>query len=83
MIDWFEYQGDAFAGHILVPTPQLEKICEKIVRENHAAFSRMSSIPDDVWSFISNEVERYFEVNSPVAEIRIRKESIPERIPLR
>jgi hypothetical protein len=42
----------------------------------------MTSIPDDIWSYISIEIAGYFDVNPPVVEIRIKKENIPYIIPI-
>lgn len=82
-ISWFETHGDWFAGHVLVPANRLEEICLKIVSKYQDKFSKFETIPDDIWSYISNEVATYFEVNPPVVEIRIKKENIPAKIPIR
>ncbi len=82
-ISWFETHGDWFAGHVLVPTNRLEEICLKVVSKYQEKFSKFKTIPDDIWSYISNEVATYFEVNPPVVEIRIKKENIPAKIPIR
>lgn len=82
-ISWFETHGDWFAGHVLVPTDRLEEICLKVVSKYQDKFSKFKTIPDDIWSYISNEVATYFEVNPPVVEIRIKKENIPAKIPIR
>jgi len=79
---WFETHGDWFAGQILVPSFRLEEICSRVVEKHKNTFSKMITIPDDVWSYISNEVAAFFEVNPPVVEIRIKREGIPERIQL-
>lgn len=81
-MSWFETHGDWFAGHLLVPTNRLEEICAEVVGKYQKIFSKFKTIPDDTWSYISNEVATYFEVNPPVAEIRIKKESIPQKIKL-
>ena len=79
-ISWFETHGDWFAEQVLVPSSRLEDICNEVVNRHKDIFSKLKTIPDDVWSYISNEVARYFEVNPPVVEIRIKREKIPERI---
>ena len=81
-IGWFETHGDWFAGHVLVPTNRLEEICRKTVSKYQDRFSEFRTIPDDIWSYISNEVALSFEVNPPVVEIRIKKENIPQKIPI-
>ena len=81
-MSWFETHGDWFAGQILVPTNHLEEICLQVVEKYRDLFSKFETIPDDIWSYISNEVASYFEVNSPVVEIRIKKENIPQKISL-
>ena len=79
-ISWFETHGDWFAEQILVPSARLENVCNEVVARHRDTFSRMRTIPDDIWSYISNEVATYFEVNPPVVEIRIKREKIPERV---
>ena len=82
-ISWFETHGDWFAGYVLVPTNRLEQICLKVVSKYQDKFSEFKTIPDEIWSYISNEVATYFDVNPPVVEIRIKKENIPGKIPIR
>ena len=82
-MSWFETHGDWFAGHVLVPTAPLENICSKIVEKYQNRFAQFRTIPDDIWSYISNEVALYFDVNPPVVEIRIKKENIPQKIPIK
>lgn len=79
-ITWFETHGDWFAEQVLVPTAPLENICQEVVDKYKGIFTKMETIPDDVWSYISNEVATFFDVNPPVVEIRIKREKIPERI---
>jgi len=79
-ISWFETQGEWFAGHLLVPTGQLEKVCVAVVSKYKSTFQKFAYMPDDVWSYISNEVATHFDVNPPVVEIRIKKENIPGKI---
>jgi len=81
-MSWFETHGDWFAGHIPVPTDPLEKTCIEVAEKYKGIFSRFDTMPDDVWSYISNEVATHFEVNPPVVEIRIKKEGIPDKIKL-
>lgn len=79
-LEWFEKHGDWFAEQVLIPTIRLEEICVEVIEKHKATFSKLRSIPEDIWSFISNEIAQYFEVNPPVAEIRIRRENIPAKI---
>ncbi|MBI4634311.1 MAG: ImmA/IrrE family metallo-endopeptidase [Deltaproteobacteria bacterium] len=81
-ISWFETQGEWFAGQLLVPTVQLEKVCNAVVAKYQETFKKFAKMPDDVWSYISNEVATHFDVNPPVVEIRIKKENIPAKIPI-
>ena len=81
-IGWFETQGDWFAGHVLVPSICLERICRDVVEKYRDQFAAMAVIPDDIWSYISNEVAEYFDVNPPVVEIRIKKENLSTKIPI-
>jgi hypothetical protein len=82
-IGWFEKHGDWFAEQVLVPTVRLEEVSRMVVEKHRTTFSRMRSIPDDVWSYISNEIAPHFEVNPPVVEIRLRREGIPGRMPIK
>ncbi len=81
-IEWFEKHGDWFAEQVLVPTVHLEEVSRMVVDKHKATFSKMESIPDDIWSYISNEIARHFEVNPPVVEIRIKREGIPAKVPI-
>jgi Zn-dependent peptidase ImmA (M78 family) len=81
-ISLFETQGEWFAGQLLVPTVQLEKVCKTVVAKYQETFKKFVKMPDDVWSYISNEVATHFDVNPPVVEIRIKKENIPAKIPI-
>jgi Zn-dependent peptidase ImmA (M78 family) len=81
-IGWFETQGEWFAGQLLVPTNQLIDTCKKVIANHKNDFKKMSSIPDDIWSYIAIEIADYFDVNPPVIENRIKKESIPSKIPI-
>lgn len=79
---WFETHGDWFAEQVLVPSIRLEEICIEVVDKYRSKFSKLDSIPDDIWSYISNEVATHFEVNPPVVEIRIKREGLPDKISL-
>lgn len=79
-ISWFETQGEWFAGQLLVPTNKLIDTCKKVVAKHKNDFKKMSSIPDDIWSYIAIEIADYFDVNPPVVENRIKKENIPAKI---
>jgi Zn-dependent peptidase ImmA (M78 family) len=79
-VGWFETQGEWFAGQLLVPSNQLIDICKKVVAKHEDDFKKLSSIPDDIWSYISIEIADYFDVNPPVVENRIKKENIPAKI---
>ena len=79
-IGWFETHGNWFAGHVLVPTSCLENVCRETVLKYQDTFSEFDSIPDDIWSYISNEVATYFDVNPPVIEAQIKKENIAQKI---
>lgn len=79
-ISYFETQADWFAGQLLVPTIQLEQSCKAIIDKYLDKIKKITRIPDDFWSYASNEIARHFEVNPPVIEIRIRKEKISEKI---
>ena len=67
---WFETHGDWFAEQVLVPTDRLTDICQEVVAKYQDVFSNLDRIPDDIWSYISNEVASFFEVNAPVVEIK-------------
>lgn len=82
-ISWFETHGDWFAGHLLVPTSHLEEICRDIVLKYQGTFWEFDTIPDDIWSYISNEIATYFDVSPLVVEIQIKKENIIQKIPIR
>ncbi len=57
-------------NQVLVSAKRLVEICREVIETNKDIFSTLNEIPDDIWSYISNEVAAYFQVNSPVVEIR-------------
>jgi hypothetical protein len=63
-----------------IPTTQLQEVCCKVVAKHQDKFATFAKVPDGFWSYASNEVATYFEVNPPVVEIRIKKEKIPAKI---
>lgn len=77
---WFETHSDWFAEQFLVPTNLLLEICKQVVKKHSDLFSSLGTIPEDIWSYISNEVATHFEVNSPVVEIRIKRGNIPTKV---
>jgi hypothetical protein len=82
-ISWFETHGDWFAGHLLVPTVQLKNVCKTVVSKYRDTFKKFATVPDEIWSYISNEIATHFDVNPPVIENRIKKEKIPAKMPIR
>ncbi|UCH71745.1 MAG: ImmA/IrrE family metallo-endopeptidase [Thermoplasmatales archaeon] len=78
-LDWFETHADWFAGLVLVPTICLEKVCYEVINKYHDHLKKVKN-SEDVWSYASNEIARYFCVNAPVVEIRIRKENFIYKI---
>jgi hypothetical protein len=79
---WFETHADWFAEQILVPLNCLEASCLEVIDNYQHIFSKFKVIPDDFWSYISKEVERPFEVNPPVIELRIKRSGLADRIPI-
>ncbi len=80
VIDWFEKQSDWFAEQLLVPTKPLIEVCTRVVKKHEKALSKLTRVPDDFWSYASNEIAAHFDVNPPVVEIRIRREKISLKI---
>jgi hypothetical protein len=80
VIDWFEKHGDWFAEQLLVPRQPLVESCKRVVKKHEKALLKLKKVPDDFWSYASNEIATYFDVNPPVVEIRIRREKISLRI---
>ena len=79
-IDWFEKQSDWFAEQLLVPTQSLIEVCTQVVKRHETKLSELTRVPDDFWSYASNEIATNFDVNPPVVEIRIRREKISLKI---
>jgi IrrE N-terminal-like domain len=73
---WFESQGDSFAGHLLVPTKELESACINLIKANNIQFSDGYQPSLEFWSYASNDLVEIFEVNPKVIEIRINKEGL-------
>jgi hypothetical protein len=55
-------------------------VCNQVVKGHEKALSNLKEVPDDFWSYASNEIATHFDVNPPVVEIRIRRENISLRI---
>ena len=82
-LDWIERQGDNFAGLVLVPGPELIMVSEEVV-SNYSSDPRLTSLKssDLVWSYLAEKIARVFEVSPITAQIRIRMDSIPKKVPL-
>jgi len=76
---WYETQSDWFAEQLLVPTTQLEKFCIDLLESNRNQFSEIQSLSYEFWSYASNELSDYFEVNPIVIDIRIQRENFVEK----
>lgn len=76
---WYETQSDWFAEQLLVPTTQLEKSCMDLLESNRNQFSEIQSLSYEFWSYASNELSDYFEVNPIVIDIRIQRENFVEK----
>jgi len=76
---WYETQSDWFAEQLLVPTTQLEKSCIDLLESNRNQFSEIQSLSYEFWSYASNELSDYFEVNPIVIDIRIQRENFVEK----
>ncbi len=76
---WYETQSDWFAEQLLVPTTQLEKSCIDLLESNRSQFSEIQSLSYEFWSYASNELSDYFEVNPIVIDIRIQRENFVEK----
>jgi len=79
-IGWFETHADWFAEQILVPTEPLEAICREVIAKHKKTFSALKVVPDTIWSYISNEISGYFDVNPPVVECRLRRSALTKKI---
>lgn len=81
-MSWFETHGDWFAEQVLVPTSRLEEICIRVVEKHQDKLSKLTKIPEDFWSYASNEIAKDFEVNPPPVAIRIAREKLSQKIPV-
>lgn len=80
VIEWYEKQADWFAEQVLVPTGWLERVCRRVIEKHREQLSVLRTVPEDFWSYASNEIAEYFQVNPPVIEIRIRREGLAQKI---
>jgi hypothetical protein len=55
-------------------------VCTQVVKRHETKLSELARVPDDFWSYASNEIATHFDVNPPVVEIRIRREKISLKI---
>ncbi len=79
MVYRFEVQGNLFAELILMPSPQLVRVCEQVVK-NHA--DHLKGVGKDVWPYLAKDVAVEFEVSPLSASIRIEHEDIPAIVSL-
>lgn len=79
-------QANKFAGILLVPTPELNRECQRVVlkysKELNEIYRGFTILPEDAWVFMSNEIAKSFEVNPIVVQIRIEKEAIAQSVTL-
>ena len=76
---WFETHGDQFAGHLLVPSIELEKYCVELLESNRDQFSDTEYLPQEFWSYASNALANTFEVSPIVVDIRIKYERFSDK----
>ena len=86
VIGLLDTQANKFAGIVLVPTPELTKECQRIVSQYSEELSEIykdfTILPEDAWTFMSNEIAKAFEVNPQVVQIRIEREEIAQNVTL-
>jgi len=69
-----EWQANAFAGHLLVPTPELRAELSSVVHETES--SGLDPRDEAVQPFIFRDLARTFKASSDVIRIRIEKERL-------
>ena len=75
-VNWYEKQGDWFAGHVLVPTQRLEELCRGLVEPYQSQFGNEQLPSEGFKLFAATELAGVFQVNQPVIEIRIDREGL-------
>jgi len=82
-LDWIEWQGNNFAGLVLVPGSELIMVSEVVV-SNYCYNSKLASLKSNelVWSYLAEKIARVFEVSPTTAQIRIKMDNIPKKCPL-
>ena len=83
LMGMFEIQGNFFAEQVLVPEEQLIEACKRVARDHRGLFKQMSEIPDSAWSYMANEIGRFFEVSPSVINCRINRAGIDKIIDLK
>lgn len=78
-LGWFETHANWFAGQLLVPTGLLSEHCVALLESNRGRFPDNGYIPNEFWSYASNELAEPFDVSPTVIEIRIRQSSLSEK----
>lgn len=82
-----EWQADQFAGFLLVPGPQLLRVCRAVVKANEnyleeAKERGLAGNEKEIWAILARDVAEEFDVSPRVVEIRIQNEGIAETINL-
>jgi len=75
-VHWYEQQADWFAGHVLVPTEHLDRLCVALLIENRDQFETDKMLSSEFWSFAASELAPVFQVNHIVVKIRIDRENL-------
>jgi Zn-dependent peptidase ImmA (M78 family) len=79
-VDWYDRQGQWFAGHVLVPSQQLEELCRNLVEPYQAQFGDEQLPSEGFKLFAATELAGVFQVNQPVIEIRIDREGLVDKL---
>ena len=67
---WLEWQANIFAGHVLVPQEDLEKLTAKAVKKLAGFGISIKDSRDYAWEVIAENIAKDFEVSKDVIEKR-------------
>jgi hypothetical protein len=77
-----EVQADQFAGLVLVPEPQLLRVCNEVVAKHRSKLTGLDHEANDTWAYLATAVAKVFIVSPITAKIRIDKDKVASLVPL-
>lgn len=79
-IDRLHFQANLFAGLLMVPSKELNEVCNEFIRQNTDTVKKFIDSQKVFWEFASKRIAKSFDVSPWVINIRLSNEKIPENM---